>query len=455
MTKFQGKILIVDDDSDVLITANMILKKHFQKVLTESDPSTIEKHLSNNVDLIILDMNYKPGDTNGEEGMFWLKKIKKHSPDLPVIVHTAYGDVKLAVDAMKIGAVDFIEKPWNKEKFETTIINVFKLKQSENNLVALKGKQEILQQDIQSEFDDLIAVSESMKAVIKMANKVAATDANVLILGENGTGKEMIARLIHNNSLRKDLEFIPVDLGAITETLFESELFGHEKGAFTDAKTLRIGRIEAADRGTLFFDEIGNLALSLQSKLLTVLQNKKVLRLGSNNPIKVDVRYICATNKNLKELIDNQLFRDDLMYRINTVEIHLPPLRERKDDIPVLLDYFLKKYKRKYAKENLRFDKNSLKHLKNYRWSGNIRELKHAVERAVILCDSNLIKYKDLIPLETASDKFDSANVNINELEKQAMIKALRKCDGNLTIAAKEVGLSRSTFYRKMQKYGI
>lgn len=455
MEKYQGSILMIDDDEDVLITARLILKKHFAKVNIETDPSEIEKYLPNEVDLIILDMNFKPGDTNGEEGMFWLRKIREKKPDIPVIIHTAFGDIKLAVDAMKMGAVDFIEKPWNNEKFITTVINIYNLHQSEVNLKAIKGKQKILQQDIQAEFDELIAVSESMKDVIKMAGKVAVTDANVLILGENGTGKEMIARLIHNKSLRKDSDFIRVDLGAISETLFESELFGHEKGAFTDAKTLRIGRIDAADKGTLFFDEIGNLAMSLQSKLLTVIQNKQVTRIGSNTSRNVDVRYVCATNKKLKELIEKQLFRDDLLYRINTIEIHLPPLRQRKDDIPYLLEYFLDKYKKKYSKEALRFDKNSIKHLQNYHWPGNIRELKHAVERAVILCDSNLIKYKDLIPMDVTAIKVDSANININELEKQAIIKALKKCDGNLTAAAKEVGFSRSTFYRKMQKYGL
>lgn len=455
MTKLNGRILIVDDDTDVLITANMILKKHFQDVYTELDPSNIEIHLQNHIDLIVLDMNFNPGDTDGKEGMYWLRKIKQVKPDLPVIVHTAYGDIKIAVDAMKNGAIDFIEKPWNNEKFVTTLTNIFKLYQSENSLKSEKAKKEILKNDIQSEYDDLIAHSEEMQQILKIAKKVAETDANVLILGENGTGKEMIARYIHNHSLRKKSDFISVDLGAITETLFESELFGHEKGAFTDAKLLKIGRMEAANEGTLFFDEIGNLAMSLQSKLLTVIQKKQVLRLGSNAPIHVDVRYICATNKNLKELISLQLFREDLLYRINTVEIYIPALRERKDDIPHLLEYYLHKFKLKYSKDKLRFDKNSIKHLKSYNWPGNIRELKHAVERAVILCESNLLKYKDLIPFEPTSLSENKTNVNIVDLEKQAMIEALKKSNGNLTSAAKEVGLSRSTFYRKMQKYGL
>ncbi|WP_020532142.1 sigma-54-dependent transcriptional regulator [Flexithrix dorotheae] len=461
MPKNQGNILVVDDDEDILFAANMILSSHFNRVITQTDPNkALEEFLKINFDVVILDMNFQPGDTSGKEGISILKKIKKKYPDTLVIMNTAYGDIKIAVETMKEGASDFVVKPWEHEKFLATTMAVFELSQSRKKVKTLEHRQKLLSTDIDRSFGEMISTAKSMQPILKAMEKVAVTDANVLILGENGTGKELIARNIHNHSERKNEAFIKVDLGAISETLFESELFGHKKGAFTDARENRIGRFEAASGGTLFLDEIGNLSLPLQAKLLTVIQNKQVIPVGANTPVPIDIRLICATNKPIQELAENSSdelnsFRQDLLYRINTVELKLPPLRERKEDISPLLSYYLSVYGKKYDKEYLRIGKETEKSLKRYSWPGNIRELQHAVERAVIMSDGKSLKEADFLLKPVLKSNEQISNLNLEIREKEAIIKAMEKHHGNMTKVAKELGVGRTTLYRRMQKYDL
>lgn len=461
MPKNQGNILVVDDDEDILFAANMILSSHFNRVITLTDPNkALEEFLKINFDVVILDMNFQPGDTSGKEGISLLKKIKKKYPDTLVIMNTAYGDIKIAVETMKEGASDFVVKPWEHEKFLATTMAVFELSQSRKKVKTLEHRQKLLSTDIDRSFGEMISTAKSMQPILKAMEKVAVTDANVLILGENGTGKELIARNIHNHSERKNEAFIKVDLGAISETLFESELFGHKKGAFTDARENRIGRFEAASGGTLFLDEIGNLSLPLQAKLLTVIQNKQVIPVGANTPVPIDIRLICATNKPIQELAENSIdelnsFRQDLLYRINTVELKLPPLRERKEDISPLLSYYLSVYGKKYDKEYLRIGKETEKSLKRYSWPGNIRELQHAVERAVIMSDGKSLKEADFLLKPVLKSNEQISNLNLEIREKEAIIKAMEKHHGNMTKVAKELGVGRTTLYRRMQKYDL
>ena len=387
---FSGSILIVDDDRDVLETARMFLKQEFTKVQIEESPENIPALLkSNSFDVILLDMNFKKGVNDGEEGLYWLQQILKIDPQAVVVLITAYGEVDLAVKAMKNGAVDFVLKPWKNQKLLGTILAAQQLRQSKKEIERLKLTQEKLADTLEQPYMDFIGESPAIQRVQEVIDRVSSTDANVLILGENGTGKEVVARAIHRKSTRSNKVFISVDLGSISETLFESELFGHVKGAFTDAKQDKPGRFEIASGGTIFLDEIGNLSLALQSKLLTVLQHRKIQRVGSNAEIPVDFRLICATNMPLNEMIIEKKFRQDLLYRMNTVEIRVPPLRERIDDIPLLLDYFLQRYSLKYKRVGMKVDKSVINKLKKYPWPGNIRELQHATERAVILNDEN------------------------------------------------------------------
>ncbi|MCG8606994.1 sigma-54 dependent transcriptional regulator, partial [bacterium] len=389
MSTTHGKILIVDDDEDILLAAKLFLKKHFSLVHTEPHPDAIPTRLKNeNYDVILLDMNFAKGASSGKEGFYWLNRIHEVDPAAVVLLITAYGDIQMAVQAIKEGAMDFVLKPWQNEKLLATISAAIKLRKSRVEVDSLRSRQQQLNADLDQHYHDFIGECDAMQNVFATIGKVAKTDANVLITGENGTGKELVARELHRQSLRADEVFISVDMGAISETLFESELFGHVKGAFTDAKEDRAGRFEIASGGTLFLDEIGNLPLPLQAKLLTVLQNRQVIRLGSNMSKRIDVRLVCATNKPILELVAQNKFRQDLLYRINTVEIQLPPLRERQTDIPLLVEHFLEHYSAKYQKTRKRVNAAVLKKLEKYHWPGNVRELQHAIERAVIMSES-------------------------------------------------------------------
>lgn len=450
-----AQILIVDDDQDVLYTARMALRPHFTEIKTVSNPRLIPQLLAeNSFDVIVLDMNFAPGLTSGKEGIAWLKKIHKIDPQVHVVMNTAYGDIQLAVDAMKEGATDFLVKPWSKEKLIATVGAVCKLSQSEKELARMQEAQVALSQEIGKGYPAIISQSASMKKVFSTIDKVAGTDADVLILGENGTGKELVARAIHQKSLRKNKPFIKVDMGAIAETLFESELFGHVKGAFTDARDHRAGRFEIAAGGTLFLDEIGNLSLPLQAKLLTALQSRVITRIGSNKPIQVDIRLICATNKPIHEQVTADEFRRDLLYRINTVEIHLPPLRDRLEDIPLLAGHFLQTNAEKYQKPQLKLSKRVIKKLQSYDWPGNIRELAHTIERSVILSDGVQLDV-DQLSTERVNTPPPNSTLNVEQMERQTIIHAIKQCEGNLTQAAKLLGFGRSTLYRKMEKYGL
>ncbi len=452
----EGKILVIDDDRDILLTTKVILKKEFSEIKTVTSPDDVIPFIEKDIfDVILLDMNFTTGATSGKEGLFWLKKILETSPEAIIIVMTAYGDINLAVEAMKIGATDFIVKPWENKKFIATVHSAFKLSQSKKEINLLRKNQETLAKDIDQPFTKIIGKSEAIKELFRTIEKVAQTDANVLILGENGTGKELVAREIHRQSVRAKNLFMSVDLGAIPETLFESELFGHVKGAFTDAKEDRDGRFVVAKGGTLFLDEIGNLSMPLQAKLLTAIQNQEITPVGSNTPVKTDTRLICATNMPLLEMIEKNQFRQDLFFRINTVEIHLPPLRDRLDDINLLAEHFLESFKKKYHKPGLKISNEALKKLKKYNWPGNIRELQHIIERAVIMSSGDVLNASDFILAITDKSSYNKNNLNLEDIEKQAIEKALKKHSFNVSAAAKELGLGRTTMYRKMTKYGF
>ncbi|MDX1618265.1 MAG: sigma-54 dependent transcriptional regulator [Balneolaceae bacterium] len=453
-----GNILVVDDDSDVLHAAKLLLKQHVSKVDTEKNPKSIPNLLrNNNYDVILLDMNFTEDVSSGEEGFYWLKKIQEIDPSLAVVLITAYGDVEKAVRAVKKGATDFVLKPWQNEKLLATISSAMNLARSRREVNTLRDRQKLISADIDQHYQDIIGRSPSMLNVFETIEKVAKTDANVLILGENGTGKELVARALHRRSDRNDEVFINVDMGAIPENLFESELFGHEKGAFTDAKESRAGRFEVASGGTLFLDEIGNLPIQLQSKLLTVLESRKVIRVGSNKPIDIDIRLICATNMPMQKMIKENGFRQDLLYRINTIEIQLPPLRERVEDIPLLAEHFLERYSRKYSKQITKLSEGAMKKLKSYGWPGNVRELQHSVERAVIMTDHDVLQPEDFLLTSLANDeeKMVFEDYNLEEVEKTVIRKALDKHEGNISKTAEELGLTRASLYRRMEKYEL
>jgi DNA-binding NtrC family response regulator len=459
MEKKDGSIIIIDDDQAVLYTAKLVLKQIFTQVKTLGHPSQLLPLLAKEpVDVILLDMNFAQGKTSGQEGLFWIQKIIAAAPDVHIVVTTAYGDIDLAVNAMKEGAKDFLIKPWEKEKLVATIVSAYEKKQSEREVNQLRQREQALSKDLDNGFSEIISESPAMEPVFETIRKVSGTDANVLILGENGTGKELVARALHRSSLRSEGPFIKVDLGAVTETLFEAELFGHAKGAFTGAVEDRAGRFEIATGGTLFLDEIGNLSLPLQAKLLTALQSRQIVRVGTNKPISIDARLICATNMPIyeKSAQDKPEFRQDLLYRINTVEVQLPPLRQRVDDIPVLLEHFLDKFSRKYQKDSLKVGERTMKQLQQYPWPGNVRELQHAVERAVIMSSTAKLEVEDFLmsrkqpPIATSRDTY-----NLEEVEKKTISEAIRKYQGNLSRASQELGMGRSTLYRKMKKYGL
>lgn len=456
MSSEGGKILMIDDDEDVLLAAKMLLKKQNHHVIIEKNPNKIPFLLNNDTyDVILLDMNFSKDITSGKEGFYWLEKILEKDPQAVVILITAFGDVEMAVKALKQGATDFVLKPWQNEKLISTISTAIKLRQSYSEVDKLRKAKEMLEEQISKPFGEIIGQSPAIKEVFGLIDKVAKTDANVLILGENGTGKELIARAIHQRSLRSNQSFVSVDMGAITETLFESELFGHKKGAFTDAREDRPGRFELANGGTLFLDEIGNLSLSLQSKLLSALQARQVTRVGSNQSIPVDIRLICATNMPLHQMVKEGTFRQDLLYRINTVEIKVPPLADRMEDIPLLAQHYLDHYARKYHKPVTTISTGATEKLKRYAWPGNIRELQHSIERAVIMTDSPSLQESDFLFSRPVSSSASPETLNLDEVEKAAIVKALNLYSGNISKAADELGLTRASLYRRMEKYGL
>ncbi|MBD3224318.1 MAG: response regulator [Caldithrix sp.] len=458
MEEKTGNILVVDDDQDVLLAARLLLKPHYKTVQTEKDPQNITTLLKNDAfDVILLDMNFEE-DSSGAEGFYWLSQIQKLDPSVVVIFITAFGDIEKAVRAIKEGAMDFILKPWQNEKLLATVSAAMQLRTSRRELQQVRFQQKQLSADLDNLFPDIIGNSSSIREIFNVIAKVADTDANVLILGESGTGKELVARAIHRQSGKAENVFISVDLGAISETLFESELFGHVKGAFTGAKEDRAGRFEVASGGTLFLDEIGNLPLSLQAKLLRVLQTHQVVRLGSNKATPIDIRLICATNMPIYKMVEENKFRQDLLYRINTVEINLPPLRERTDDIPPLIDHYVNTYSHKYNKSIRTVTPSVIKRLQKYAWPGNIRELQHAIERAVIMSDSDVLQPTDFIlsPAPASSEsELQVDSYNLEHIEKLTISKALRKHGGNVSHAARELGLTRAALYRRMEKYNL
>lgn len=460
MEKEAGKILMIDDDEDVLLAAKLLLKKNGHQVIIEKNPKKIPFLLNNDTyDVILLDMNFSKDITSGKEGFYWLSQIKEKDANAVVILITAFGDVEMAVRALKEGATDFVLKPWQNEKLLATIATAIKLKNTYKEVDRLKKAKKQLEEDINQPFKDIIGKSESIQQVFDLIDKVAKTEANVLILGENGTGKELIARALHHRSLRNNGSFVGVDMGAITETLFESELFGHKKGSFTDAKEDRAGRFELANGGTLFLDEIGNLSLPLQSKLLTAIQNREVTRIGSNKPVHVDLRLISATNMSIHNMVNDGSFRQDLLYRINTVEINLPPLRDRVEDIPLLATHFLDKYSKKYRKDIHGLSEDAVMTLRRYPWPGNIRELQHAIERAIIMSDSHKLESEDFFFLSqsksVSSVENYSDNLNLDEVEKSLIQKAINIHAGNISKAASELGLTRASLYRRLEKHGL
>lgn len=455
--KQAGSILILDDDNYVMLSLRMLLEQHYTDVRGINNPQQIDTALDENTfDVVILDMNFKPGITSGKDGLSILKKIRGHSPRTKVVLITAYGEIELAVAAIKLGAFDFLVKPWQNEKLLNTIKAAFELKRSAEKIEQLEGQQATLKAMLDAPFTDIIGKSKAIQKVFDQIKKVAATDANVLITGENGTGKELVARAIHRQSQRAQNVFVNVDMGAITETLFESELFGHKKGAFTDAKIDRIGKFESANEGTLFLDEIGNLIAPLQAKLLRVIQDQKVIKVGDNNTIDLNIRLICATNAALPHMVKTGEFRQDLLYRINTIEIALPPLRDRNEDIPLLAEHFLNKYKTKYNKKGLYVPEHIMNKLVKYDWPGNIRELQHTIERAVIMSDGKQLKVSDMNLNETNTAELDTIeHFNLEQLEGWAIENAIKKHQGNISHAAAELGLSRGAMYRRMEKYDL
>ncbi|NOR12348.1 MAG: response regulator [Candidatus Aminicenantes bacterium] len=458
MKKKTGKILIIDDDEDILQAARLFLKQHAALVHTENKPNSIPVMLKNETyDVIFLDMNFAKGATSGQEGFFWLDKILEMDPFAVVVLITAFGDVGMAVRAIKEGATDFVLKPWQNEQFLATFTAAMNLRQSRIETNNLRTRQKQLSADLDQPFHDFIGKSKAIQDVFTSISKVAKTDANVLILGENGTGKELVARALHRQSPKAEEVFISVDMGALSETLFESELFGHVRGAFTDAKENRAGRFEVASGGTLFLDEIGNLPLTLQAKLLGVIETRTVTRLGSNKSVPVDVRLICATNLPIHEKVSANEFRQDLLYRINTVEIQIPALRERSEDISLLMEHFLKIYSKKYQKSQKRMNAGTVKKLEKYHWPGNVRELQHAIERAVIMSETTVLQPTDfLFPSQESKDEglvFDT--YNLEEVEKATIRRVLSRHGGNISQASKELGLSRTSLYRRLEKYGL
>lgn len=458
MNEFKGKVLAVDDNEDILFALKLLLKPHVDKITTISSPDRVIDLLKvEDYDIVLLDMNFTKDASSGQEGFEVLKQILEHDPQAVVIFMTAYGDAEKAVRAIKAGATDFVLKPWQNEKLLATISASIKLRKSRKETEKLRTSQKAISEIIDEPFKDFIGHSPEMEEVFSTIRKVAQTDANVLILGENGTGKELVARAIYRNSIRKDENFVSVDLGSIAETLFESELFGHVKGAFTDAKTDKPGRFEVASGGSLFLDEIGNLSLPLQAKLLTVIERREVTRVGANKSKNVDVRLICATNNDVYDMVESGTFRQDLLYRINTVEIHIPPLRERTGDISLLADHFAKIYSKKYKKKISKISSQAHKKLNMYSWPGNVRELQHAIERAIIMGEGPVLESDDFILSQSRRkhSDFEIDSYNLDDIERKIITKVLKQHQGNITKAAKDLGLTRTSLYRRMEKHEL
>lgn len=455
--KQAGRFLIIDDDNYIILSIRILLEQYYTDVRAINNPDQIATALDENAyDVVILDMNFSAGDTSGQDGLHWFEEIKRRSPETMIIFITAYGGIEMAVEAVKRGAFDFITKPWENEKLLSTVSAAFKLSRAHKKVEKLHTEKQGLQSAFRIPEVDFIGQSDRMKVVFDTIVKVAPTEANVLVLGENGTGKELVARSLHLQSDRSDKPFISIDVGVVSENLFESELYGHKKGAFTDAIEDRIGKLEAASGGTIFLDEIGNLSLPVQAKLLKVLQERVITRVGANDIIPVNVRIICATNMNLAEMVQKGTFRQDLLYRINTVTIELPPLRERITDLPALADYFLNLYKKKYQKGGLYVPEYVIKKLTKHSWPGNVRELQHAIERAVIMSDGKQLHVRDFSISEEYQENSEGiADYNLDSLEKWAIQKAIQKHQGNISNAAKELGLSRGALYRRMEKYEL
>jgi DNA-binding NtrC family response regulator len=445
----KGKLLIVDDNTNILSAVKMLTENYFEKVITLDSPkSLISTIQTESPDVILLDMNFHAGINTGNEGIFWLNEVNNKFPKIKVVLFTAYADIDLAVRAIKDGAFDFIVKPWNNDKLIETLQNAYnegreKKKPSKPN-------------DTVNESPMFWGNSPEMLRIKNIVERVAVTDANIMITGENGTGKEVLAREIHRLSSRCNNEMISLDMGAIPETLFESELFGHKKGAFTDAHSDRMGKMEAANNSTLFMDEIGNMPLHLQAKLLTALQNRNITRLGTNSPINIDIRLITATNRNLFEMAEKAEFRQDLLFRINTIHINIPPLRNRKEDIIPLTEMFLKRYSEKYKKDNISISKSAEDRLMNHRWDGNIRELQHTIEKAVIMCDDNVINPEHLGLYQSVSSSSSSDNGStLEDVERRTIAEAINSNNGNLSLVAQKLGITRQTLYNKIKRYGL
>jgi DNA-binding NtrC family response regulator len=453
-----GRVLIVDDDEDVLFAADLLLREHAVAVRTETDPGQLPYLLDHErFDVVLLDMNFTQEVTSGQEGLEWLGRIMAIDPSAVVIMMTAFADVDLAVRAVKDGAIDFVVKPWQNEKLVTTVTSALALSRSRHEVQNLRSCQRRLCEDLDQPFHDFVGRSPLIQQVRDVVDRVGITDANVLITGENGTGKELVARAVHRCSKRTDEVFVAVDMGSLSGTLFESELFGHVKGAFTDAREDRPGRFELASGGTLMLDEIGNLPLDLQPKLLSALETRRVTRVGSNTPREIDIRLICATNMSLTDMAARGGFREDLLYRINTVEIPLPPLRERRDDIPLLAYHFLATYVRKYRKDIGGINSAALNKLKAYHWPGNVRELQHAIERAVIMSNSSALVPNDFM-FSTATrsrHQIPMETFNLEEVEEIVIRNAMEKFGGNVSKVARELGLSRPALYRRLERYGL
>ncbi len=451
-----SSILVVDDNRNVLTALDMLLSREFSDVTCISKPGQIHSELrSGSYSAVLLDMNYTAGQNTGNEGLFWLRELVKFDPDLSVVMITAYGDIELAVKALKEGAVDFILKPWDNQKLLATMLTAVRLTFSKREVKSLRSERENLKAELKGKPVQIIGRSRAMDEVMKMVSKIADTGANVLITGENGTGKELVAREIHMQSDRSSEVMIPVDLGAVPETLFESELFGHVKGAFTDAHTDRCGKIEAAHRGTLFFDEIGNLSLSLQAKLLSVLQNRTITRLGSSEIVPVDIRLLCATNMDISAMVEEGSFRMDLLYRINTIQLEIPPLREREDDVLLLAEWFLQLFSTRYRKPGLRLDRSAKSALKQWSWPGNVRELQHSIERAVILAEEKMITAGGFRFNPATAPPAATFDGSLEEVETRLISHAIGKHRGNMSAVAQQLGISRQTLYNKIKKYGI
>ena len=454
MTKKQGTILIVDDNRNILTTVRMLLEPIFDGIITIANPNSIPAKLrEEHPDVVLLDMNFSSGINSGNEGLYWLREIKSLSPKTEVVLFTAYADIQLAVTGIKEGAADFIVKPFENEKMIRTLVEARDKNRAVDNVINRNGGKPG-GKDAQSAM--YWGDSEVMNNLRSIVEKVAATDANILITGENGTGKEVLANELHRLSTRCGKKMLPVDMGAITETLFESELFGHVKGAFTDAKVDKPGKFELADGSTIFLDEIGNLSYSLQAKLLTALQRRSIVRVGGSTQIPINVRLVCATNRNLQQMVNDGEFREDLLYRINTIHLELPALRQRKSDIVPLAERFLRQYGDLYNKVNLRLSEEAEKKLTSLPWYGNIRELQHAIEKAVILSDGGKISAEDIDGRnQTKREKPLEEVQTLDEMESRMIEKTIRECEGNLSVVAARLGISRQTLYNKIKRYGL